>query len=95
MSKFLRGLAVYTFAAALSFAQSEVGGASLNGVVTDPSGAAISQAKVTATNAATGLVRISESSETGLYNFLRLPVGSYSISVEKQGFKALSAVASN
>jgi len=32
------------------FAQSEVGGASLNGTVTDPSGAVINGAKLTVTN---------------------------------------------
>ncbi len=36
---------------------SEVGSATLNGTVTDPTGAAVVNAQVTATNTETGLVR--------------------------------------
>lgn len=91
MTNSFRALAVCLLAAANSFAQSEVGGASLNGVVTDPSGAAISQAKVTATNPATGLIRTTETSDAGLFNFVRLPVGTYKLSIEKAGFKVLKS----
>ncbi len=70
-----------------AFAQSEVGGASLNGTVLDPSNATVAQAKITALNTNTGFSRMTESSETGAINFVRLPVGSYSVSVEKAGFK--------
>ncbi|MBI2687990.1 MAG: TonB-dependent receptor [Acidobacteria bacterium] len=68
-------------------AQSEVGGASLNGTVTDPSGAVIAGAKLTATNAGTGLLRTVETSDAGLYNFGRLPVGTYNVTIEAKGFK--------
>lgn len=71
----------------MAFAQSEVGGASLNGTVTDPSGAIVAAAKLTVTNAGTGLVRTIESSDAGLYNFGRLPVGTYDLAVEAKGFK--------
>lgn len=91
MTNTFRALAICLLAAANSFAQSEVGGASLNGVVTDPSGAAISQAKVTATNPATGLIRTTETSDTGLFNFVRLSVGTYKLSIEKAGFKVLKS----
>ena len=70
-----------------AFAQSEVGGASLNGTVLDPSNATVAQAKITALNTNTGFSRMTESSETGTFNFVRLPVGSYSVSVERAGFK--------
>ena len=71
----------------IAFAQSEVGGASLNGRLLDPSGATVAQAKITAVNTNTGFSRLTESTEGGNYNFVRLPVGGYSISVEKADFK--------
>jgi outer membrane receptor protein involved in Fe transport len=70
------------------FAQSAVGGASLNGTITDASGAVVPNAKVTATNPATGLTRATQTSDVGLYNFAGLPVGNYDLSVAAQGFKA-------
>ena len=72
----------------LAFGQSEVGGAALNGTVLDPSGATVAQAKVTARNPSTGLSRVTQSDEGGVYNFVRLPVGAYDVSVEKIGFKS-------
>ncbi|MBM3761118.1 MAG: carboxypeptidase regulatory-like domain-containing protein [Acidobacteria bacterium] len=78
-------LAALTVLSAL--AQSEVGGATVNGTVFDPSGATVPKAKLTALNTNTGLARSIESSDAGVYNFVRLPVGQYSITVEKSGFK--------
>ncbi|MCC6366392.1 MAG: TonB-dependent receptor [Bryobacterales bacterium] len=69
------------------FAQSEVGGATLNGAVTDPSGAAVAGAKVTIRSPAIGFTRAMESTTAGLFSFSRLPVGSFDLSVEMQGFK--------
>jgi outer membrane receptor protein involved in Fe transport len=88
MTKKLLGLYVCLSVGSLSFAQSEVGGASLNGLITDPSGASVSQAKITATNISTGFIRVTESNDEGLYNFARLQVGAYNLSIEKQGFKS-------
>jgi len=59
----------------------------MNGAILDPSGAAVAGAKITVTNAETGLTRTSESNETGLYSLVRLPVGRYDMTIEKQGFK--------
>src|SRR6266852_5342813 len=70
------------------FAQTEIGGATLNGTVLDPTGAAVPNAKLTATNPATGLTRTTQSNEAGLYNFARLPVGAYDLTVEATGFKS-------
>src|SRR5437588_5391526 len=75
--------------AATSLAQSQVAGASLNGTVTDPSGASVPNAKVTATNTATGLTRSTQTSSDGLYNFTGLPVGTYDLTVDAQGFKTV------
>lgn len=68
-------------------AQSEVGGANLNGTVTDPSGAPVPNAAVKMVNTQTGLTRNTESNEVGLYNLIRLPVGRYDLTIDKQGFK--------
>ena len=68
-------------------AQSEIGGATLNGTVTDQSGAAVPNAKVSVSSPATGLSRATQTTEVGLYSFPRLPVGSYDLTVDAQGFK--------
>ncbi len=57
------------------------------GNVTDPSGAALVGAKITATNLNTGLSRETTSASDGGYVFPLLPVGSYSISVQAPGFR--------
>ena len=74
--------------ASTASAQSEIGGASLNGTVVDPSGASVPAAKVTVTNPATGFTRVTETSDVGIYNFGGLPVGSYDLSIDAKGFKA-------
>ena len=57
------------------------------GTVTDPSKAAIPEAAVTVTNAATGLARTTKTSAEGDYVFPLLPPGNYSVSVAASGFK--------
>ncbi len=80
-------LVLFCLCGASLFAQSEVGGATLNGTVLDASGASVAGAKVTVRNPATGFVRTMETTTAGLYSFNRLPVGSYDLSVEMTGFK--------
>jgi outer membrane receptor protein involved in Fe transport len=65
----------------------EIGGATLNGAVTDPSGGLVAGAKVTATQPSTGLSRVTETSSAGLYSLTALPAGTYSLVVEAKGFK--------
>jgi len=60
---------------------------SIQGLVTDPSGAVIVGARVTVVNVATGLTLSEETNSTGNYSFPLLPVGNYDIRVEMQGFK--------
>ena len=57
------------------------------GTVTDPSSASVVGAKITVTNAATGLTRAANSNTDGGYVFPLLPVGTYNISVENAGFR--------
>jgi Carboxypeptidase regulatory-like domain/TonB dependent receptor-like, beta-barrel len=61
--------------------------AAINGAVTDPSGAFIAGAPVELKSAATGLHRTALTNERGLYEIIPLPVGSYSITITKPGFK--------
>lgn len=62
----------------------------ISGVVTDPNGAAVPGVKILASNDATGLKTETISTEAGLYVFGALPVGNYSITAEKTGFKRLT-----
>src|SRR5712691_3467862 len=64
---------------------------SIEGTVTDPQGAAISNAKLTAVSAETGLTLESASDENGLFHFLVVPVGAYRITVERSGFAKYTA----
>src|SRR5580765_770410 len=57
------------------------------GTVTDSSGAAIAGAAVAVKNVNTGLSRTVSTSEDGSYSVPELPIGTYSVTVEKAGFK--------
>lgn len=56
------------------------------GHVTDPSGAVISGASVTATNSDTGFVRTAVSNQEGHYDIPLLPIGAYTITVTSPGY---------
>jgi hypothetical protein len=61
--------------------------AGLTGRVTDPSGAAIVGATVTARDMDRGTVWPTKTNEDGIYAFPRIPNGNYELKVESQGFK--------
>ncbi|HEV3418995.1 MAG TPA: TonB-dependent receptor [Candidatus Acidoferrum sp.] len=63
---------------------------SIVGTVTDSSGAAIADAQVTLTNLATTEKRVAQSGGDGLYDFVNLLPGRYSILAEKTGFKRIT-----
>jgi|HubBroStandDraft_2_1064218.scaffolds.fasta_scaffold16860_1 hypothetical protein len=60
----------------------------VTGIIFDPSGATIAGAHVTVTNVETHISRETVSDATGFYQVLALPVGSYTVSVEHQGFRS-------
>jgi len=60
---------------------------SIVGTVTDPSGAAVAGAKVTARNVRTGVLTETVTTTTGDYAIPLLDVGEYSVTVEVEGFK--------
>ena len=57
------------------------------GNVTDPSGAAVAGAKVTVTNPKTGVSQTATTDKDGFYQVLSLPIGTYQVAVELQGFR--------
>jgi hypothetical protein len=60
---------------------------SINGTITDPSGAVVPGAKVTAIDVATGVVRDTVSSAAGEFEFADLPLDSYTVKVGASGFQ--------
>ncbi len=91
MNRKLRKLLYIGFAVLLSlgaasrtFAQST---GSIRGTVTDPTGAAIANASVTATSTATGTARTIVTNESGIYVFPNLPIGGYALKITATGFK--------
>ena len=65
----------------------------VEGTLTDPQGAAVQNATITARNTATNLTRNATTGDDGRYRIAQLPPGVYEVSVTGQGFK--SSVASN
>jgi outer membrane receptor protein involved in Fe transport len=61
--------------------------ASIQGTVSDQSGAAVAGAKVTVKNTAMGIERTTQTNSTGAYEFPALPPGTYSVQVEMSGFE--------
>jgi len=87
--KFLRTtwagiMAVLVLAGMICPAQTITG--SINGTVTDPSGAVVPSAKVTATNVNTGIATATTTNNDGIYNIRFLQIGSYKVTVEAPGF---------
>ena len=88
----LRDVCVSVFFSALLFCLLVVSAmaqstASLNGIVTDASGAAVPGAKVMVTNQATGVSSTSQTDSAGAYLFPSLPIGVYRIEVTASGFQ--------
>jgi hypothetical protein len=70
------------------FARSLSGGG-IQGTITDPSGAAVAKATVTATNTDTGVATTHITSGTGTYSIQPLQVGTYNVEVTAKGFQRL------
>ncbi len=72
------------------FAQSNISG-DISGTVTDPSGAAVSNAQVTVTNKATGQVKTAVTGASGDYRVPLLSPGAYKILINATGFEGTSS----
>jgi hypothetical protein len=64
--------------------------ANVNGVVKDPTGAAIANAQIELTNVNTGVVRKTSTTTEGIYNFPSVVPGLYSMKASAAGFTAVS-----
>ena len=78
-------LIVIALACATTFAQQITG--SIRGAISDPTGAIVQNANVTARQVETGLVRNATSDSSGNFVFLELPVGHYQLEVSATGFQ--------
>lgn len=76
----------------LPVAFAQVTTAAIHGQVTDPSGAVVSGAKITAVDTATGISTVTTSNASGYYTFPSLQIGGpYVISVEATGFQTFQS----
>jgi hypothetical protein len=80
-----------TLSVGITFGQAISG--NLVGTISDPSGAVVANAVVTATNVGTSATAVTHTNSTGEYRFDNLPVGSYKITVKAQGFRTFVAEA--
>ena len=84
----LATLLVFVMVSSVAFAQTTVAQGSIQGTVTDQTGAVVSGAKITITNRATGQIVTTTTSSSGTYNSGGLIPGDYKIRVEAKGFKS-------
>ena len=94
---FLACTAVLALGAALSVtpaaAQETTNSGSIGGRVTDPSGAVVPGAQVTARQTDTNLTRTATTDAEGRFRFPYLKVGRYEITVQREGFAQRHALA--
>src|SRR3954469_5110659 len=74
-----------------AFAQSQAANGAIEGTVSDSSGGVLPGVTVTLTNTETGTERTVISNDKGLYRAPLLPLGSYKVVAELQGFKKFEA----
>src|SRR5260370_13449608 len=74
----------------VSVLTAQVQNGQFDGTVTDPTGAAIANAKVTVTNPATDLNLTTTTNSSGNYTVKEVPPGVYKITVDASGFKTVS-----
>ncbi len=70
-------------------AAAQVNNASVTGLVTDTTGAVVTGASVTLKNKATNVETSTTTDSSGYYTFASVPVGTYDVTVERQGFKRI------
>lgn len=86
--KLLRGIILYFSLVSAGLAQTQAINGSIRGHVIDPGGSSVPQAKVDVSNSATGFTRSVETSGDGYFVISNLPLGSYTLTVQRTGFEA-------
>jgi len=76
---------------AVAIATAQVGGSgTIQGTVTDPSGAVVAGATVTAANVETGVQTSRKTTEAGFFVLTPLQPGEYTVTVKAEGFQTLT-----
>ena len=83
----LGAMATFVFLCLVPEVLSQTTRATLTGTVTDPNGAIVPSATVTATNIATNITSTTKTNQEGTYTFTALAPGEYTVSVAVTGFK--------
>src|SRR5438477_13198483 len=83
----LTALALVISILTISSAWAQLNRGTITGIVTDPSGAAVAEAKVTVVHLETNIRSSTNSTESGNYTLPALPIGQYRLDIEAPGFK--------
>src|ERR1017187_9079320 len=86
----LHSLSVLLFVLVAPLGAQVVATGTIQGVITDPTGAAIPKATVTVQDVEINLARTELTGNDGAYLFPDLPVGNYSVKVEMTGFQTVT-----
>src|SRR6266852_4596168 len=92
MKRILAVLFVVVVFLGVPVVSAQVSTSSINGVVTDASGAVVANAKVQAKNEDTGVVFEGATTSAGTYSFASLTPGRYSVTVTLAGFQTYTSV---
>ncbi len=84
------GIVVGALVLSAAFAFAQAGRGSISGLISDPTGAMVNGAQVTALNHATGVALHTVTSPAGLYSFVSLTPGVYVVTASQKGFESVA-----
>ncbi|HEY6253960.1 MAG TPA: carboxypeptidase regulatory-like domain-containing protein [Candidatus Angelobacter sp.] len=90
MKRLSYGLFALAFFLTLSVANAQTFRGTINGTVTDPSGAVVPNAQVKATEVATGIDHNTVATSDGQFAFQDIPVGAYKVTITASGFATMT-----